>query len=424
MSKKENFDPYRFSKIIYDGVDVYYKNLPWSPCIHINIVFKNGAFHDPKGLEGLSHFLEHMIFNGSPKLPNKKIIKEWSKINTLNSWNAWTGYHQTNYHLRCLPEKFTEVLDGMKDMIFYPLLRDEDVEHERKVITQEAWGVYKNEKLKSYLKDTYKMLYLGHRHQDVVSPLGWPETVEKITKNDLLKWHSEKYAIGNFYIVIAGNIKKSDLNKVRNFLRGIKKVKTLKEKTEKINKPKLNRIIKNADEIGEVKEQVEISISRSMEPIPLKLRWIDSAFKRLTYDLLIERLRLENSLCYGVSVNTSNYIDFSEININVKTKEENIKIVEKIVWQTIKELINDKHKERYEVIKYLGIDQIKSEEITSEEVENAGVYSSYKYNGKIETRSEILQNMKKVSSKDIAKYVKKVFDKKYVFTEIILPSKK
>lgn len=136
----KTFDPYDFSKKIIEGVPVYYKNFPNSPCIHINVCFNVGVLNDRPESVGISHFLEHLIFDGSPKLPTKKIIEEWKKVNTLNSWNAWTYFTNTNYHLKCLPEKLDIVLDGMADMIFNPLLKSEDVEHERNVITQEAWG--------------------------------------------------------------------------------------------------------------------------------------------------------------------------------------------------------------------------------------------------------------------------------------------
>jgi predicted Zn-dependent peptidase len=51
------FDPYDFSKKEINGVQIYYKNLPWAPCIHVRVVFNTSAFDDPVGKEGLSHFL-------------------------------------------------------------------------------------------------------------------------------------------------------------------------------------------------------------------------------------------------------------------------------------------------------------------------------------------------------------------------------
>lgn len=424
MSKKETFDAYDFSKKIINGVPVFYKNLPWSPCIHVNVVFNNGGFDDPKGKEGLSHFLEHMIFNGSPLFKNKKIIKEWSKTNSLNSWNAWTSFHQTNYHLRCLPEKYDEVLKGMKDMIFKPNLKSSDVEHERKVITQEAWNVFQNSKLLAYLKDVVKNLYHGHRHENIFSPLGWPESVAKIKRDDLVSWHRQKYVVGNFFIVVVGKIDSVNISKLDKWTKDLPKGETSKIGSYKVLPPKENRWVKRADDIGEIKEQVEISIIRCLDFIPKELQWINSALKRVLHDILIEKLRIEKSLCYGVQVITYLTSDYTEVIINLRTDEANVEVVEKEFWKVIKDIKKGKYKDRFKGIKALGVDQIRSEEITSDAVENMAVHSIPKYGDKIQTRQEIVEAMKKVSYADIADYLEKVFDPKSIFTEIILPSKK
>ncbi len=217
----KDFDPYDFSKKEIDGVSVYYKKFPTAPCVHIRVCFNNGCFNDPTEIVGISHFLEHMIFDGSPTVSTKKDVEEWRKVNTLGSWNAWTFFSNTTYHLRCLPEKLDTVLEGMKDMIFKPLLRNEDVEHERKVITQEAWGRYKNEKFLAYTRESIDNTYHGTVFTKTSSPLGWPETVAKISQNDVESWHKANYGKGNFFVVIAGAINDEWENKITNFLKEI-----------------------------------------------------------------------------------------------------------------------------------------------------------------------------------------------------------
>ncbi|MCX6701700.1 MAG: insulinase family protein, partial [Candidatus Zambryskibacteria bacterium] len=219
----KNFDPYDFSKKEIDGVIVYYKNLPWAPCINVYIAFNTGAFSDPVDKEGLSHFLEHMIFNGSPKIKDKKAKNKWSKKYALNSWNAWTSFDQTVYYLKCLPENYKSVLIGMKDMIFHPYLRTKDVEHERGVITQEAWRRFKNEKYLSYTKEISNNLYHGHNYSRVSTPLGWPETIAKISQKDIKQWYDEKYAIGNFYIVLTGAVEDKSIELLKIFMKDIPK---------------------------------------------------------------------------------------------------------------------------------------------------------------------------------------------------------
>lgn len=420
----KNFDPYDFSKKDMDGTPVYFKNLPWAPCIHIHIVFNTGAFNDPLGKEGLSHFLEHMIFDGSPLLPNKKAIKEWSKLNALNSWNAWTNFYQTSYHLECLPEKFETCLIGMKDMIFKSYLKSEDVEHERKVITQEAWGRLQNQKFLDYTKTILDNLYHGHTRARFNSALGWPDTVARITHEDIQNWYKGNYAKGNFYLVITGAIKEENLSVLNLLLNDIPSVNPIPRVTENILKLKENRLVKTADEIGEIKEQVEITILRALNHIPQEKVWMISNFRRLMHDILFERLRIENSLCYGIQIHTAFFEDHSEIVMSIKTEEKNVEIVEKEFWKVINEIENSEHKERFESIKSLGIDQARSEERLSEDIASTMVQRILARKEKINTLVEDLEEMSSVTYEDVKNFTKEVFVPELVFTEIILPSKK
>jgi len=422
----KDFDSYEFSKREIIGVPVYYKNMPWAPCINIRVVFNTGAFNDPIGKEGLSHFLEHMIFDGSKILPNKKSIEEWKKKYSLNTWNAWTNFYNTCYWLKCLPEKYTDTLSGMKDMIFNPLLRPEDIEHERKVIMQEAWNSFLNEKHLSYCKEFLEKVFSGHTHERFETALGWPDTISKISQEDIKTWHKENYGIGNFYIVLSGAVEEKHIDELKVFLKDLPSVtvSSQKEPSDTFNKPLQQKIIKTADEIGEVKEQVEISLYRIGKNKTYKEGEIRNISQRFIYDLLNERLRTEKGICYGVSVNIWNQNTFFQIFLNVKTEEKNIELVEKEVGNIMGEIINKKCENKFDIIKKLYLEQIKSREILSFEITDSTLREISRYDGHIITEKEQLEMAEKVSYEDVAGFVKWAFDPEYLFTEIILPSRK
>ncbi len=420
-----NFDPYDFSKKEVSGVPVYYKNLSWAPCIHIHIVFNTGAFDDPEGKEGLSHFLEHMIFDGSPLLPSKKDIQEWSKTNALGTWNAGTGFYDTSYYLECLPENYEVVLAGMKDMIFNSYLREEDVESERKVITQEAWGRFQNQKFLNYLKEVFANVYYGHNRVRFNSPLGWPDTIEKMTTEDIKSWHKNNYVKGNFFIVLVGAIDESHVESIAKHFNDVPtKIMPSKPSSGSIEKPKKNKFVKTADEIGEIKEQVEISISRSMNYLPVEQSYVLSATRRLLQDILHEKMRIEKSLCYSIHVMSIVHKDYSEIMMNIKTDEKNVDVVEKAFWKTIEEIQDGEHEDRFNKLKNLNLDQIKSKERMSDDIVRGVIREIRVENGKIRTLEESLAMVAKITYEDVVEFTKNTFAKEYVFTEIILPSKK
>lgn len=422
-SKHLAFDPYDFSKTEVGSVPIYYKNLPWAPCIHIYISFDIGAFHDPLGKEGLSHFLEHMIFDGSPTLPDRKTVQEWRKTETLGSWNAYTSHYNTAYHLRCLPEKLESVLSLMKEQVFSPLLRDEDVEHERKVITQEAWGRYQNEKLLKYIKEFSAQVFPGHSLSRVSSPLGWPETVAKMSSLDIRDWHKANYHAGNVRIIVAGNIDETSIETVKKVFKDIPEAPKKQKLEESIPTPLLLEITKIADEIGLVKEQVEISISAYKDKPTFK-REHERVFAMLLQDILHERLRDERALCYGVHVSTSRGTDYINFGVDIKTSKEHIEIVKEVIHKEIDLILtDDTYRDRFEQARKTNLEQVRAAEHDSEDIAHTSTSELVKIQ-KIKTLKEAIENRENMTFENMQKAGSYLYDKKYLVTEIILPSRK
>mgnify|MGYP001577524432 FL=1 len=419
----ENIDPYDFSIKETGGVKIYYKNIPWAPCTHINFSFQVGTFNDPNKKEGLAHFLEHLIGNGCPSLPDKKAIKEFNRIYMLNSRNAFTSYHYTTYVGKCLPEHFSRVFAAMKDYVFNPFLRPEDTEHERKVITQEAWGRYKNEKLLNYIKKLSNNIYHGHERSRVVSPLGLPETVAEIERGDIDTFHKTHYVKENLSIILVGAIQDKNFAEISDVVRDIPSGKPSNITSGKIGKPKNSRVEVRSDDIGDPQEQAEFSILRATDRIDGEEKELGSQTRMLLYDLLFERLRLEHSLCYGVSVFWGRYRNYLDIGISVKTAEDKLPTVEKEAWSVIKEVIDGKWSDRFITVHKMAMDQIRSNERLSNTI-IMDATDDLSVGNRIVSLEEILEDAGKVTYEKVQKLMKKVFDSDYIVTEIILPAKK
>ncbi len=417
------FDPYDFSYTEENGVRIYYKHLPWAPCVHIHLSFTVGAFHDPVGKEGLSHFLEHMIFDGSPTLPDRKAVREWRKTHTLNSWNAHTSHYHTSYHLRCLPEKFESTLQTMKEQVFSPLLREEDAEHERKVITQEAWGRYHNEKLLQYIKEYTAQIFPNHSLSRISSPLGWPDSIQNISIADIQAWHTAHYHKEMLTVVLVGNIDDTIITQTQHALSDIPQLTPRTPLYETIPTPLITHITKTADEIGLVKEQVEISIS-SHKNKPLFSPAHDGLFVSLLRDILYEKMRDEKSLCYGVSVDRNRTTDYISLGIDVKTSEEHIDLVKKIIETEIQNITRtDMYRDRFSQIKTTSLEQMRATEHESDDIIESAV-SGLVRNGKIRTMQDQIKERDVATFEDMQQAGIYLSDPIYMITEVILPSKK
>jgi predicted Zn-dependent peptidase len=417
------FDPYDFTHTKISSVPIYWKHIPSAPCIHIQITFFTGAYSDPVGKEGLSHFLEHMIFDGSPEFPDKKAIKEWQKKYTLNSWNASTGHYSTTYRARCLPEHYESMLSGIQNMIFLPFIRPEDTEHERQVITQEAWQKYHNEKLLAYTRHINSQVFPKHTLSRIGRPLGWPETIATISTEDIRDWHTRWYTKQNMCIVLAGNIDISHVDKLDSFVDNAPDGKKQTTPQESIPLPLMHKVTKYADEIGLVKEQAEISIS-CCKNIPDTPEEYGHAFRHVFQDILHEKLRDEQSACYGVHVSVRRTVDYINYIVNIETSEKHIDVVKKEIANQIHLLTQtDTYRKRFDQMQQVAIDHIRSEERRTENIISRA-NNDVVYAGKISTLADTLSSRAQVTYRDIQTVGMYLSDPDYMVTEIILPSRK
>ncbi len=417
MNNNILFDPYDFKCKTIENVPIYFKDLPWANCIFIRVVFKIGLLTDPVSKEGLSHFLEHMIFDGSSKFKDNKDIKKWSKENTLNTFNAYTSRYLTAFTLKIFPEKLDTVLNDLQDILFNPKIEEEYIEKERKVITQEAWARYKNQKFLDYLKEVNSIIFPNTRIGEVLSPLGFPETILDITREDVATWHKENYNKENCYIVLTGKINDNDLKSFDNFIKQIPNGNKKIYQKQTINKPKINKIVKKSTEIGEPKKQTEFS------KIILTDQFEDEGylfmFKNLVYEIIHEKLRLENSLCYSLDFSIIKNLDYMKIYFSVKTDTSNIEKVESEFYKTLQDIKEEKYIEKFNLTKKVAIEKILSAEQLSYDIAEKAVTEIYN-NGKMKTIKESIYQIENTTYKDMVDFVEKYFIEDKIFTEITL----
>lgn len=419
--QKIEFDPYDFSIREVDGVKIYYKDIPLAPCTHVRWVIEYGSSNDPEGKEGTAHFLEHLLFDGNPMLQQKSDIEMFSRKYLLDSINAYTSFYNTVLTCRFLSKNQDIVMDAISNIVYKSFIRDEDIEHERKVITQEMWARLINpthiEYLKQWNDNVYKEL---HNIRRMESPGGWIDTVAVISKEDLQN-ASKSYVKENTHIVLTGDVSKELLDKVAEVIKTLPSGdKIAKEKIpEKINPAEQRRWTKTYAEIGiSEKKQTSLSIYRVLEKVASRENILTLTSDLLGY-LLMKKLRQENSWCYSVSTRFSESKECIDQNIHVRVAPENADDAENIIWQTIQDIIENKHAEDFETSKQIAIDTMLAKERVSGQIAD-GAESFINIEGKIWTLKEMLEEIEKTTYEDVVKHLSTNFKKEDVFTEVVV----
>lgn len=418
-------DPYDFSIDRNGLAPIFYKRLPWSTSININFFFAFGARHDPKGKEGLAHFLEHLLLDGSSRFKDKFEQREFSRLYALNSMNAGTSFAFFQVTASCLPEHFERVSGAIADMISTPKLSDADIEHERKVITQEIWASLLNDKHVEYIKSDRRNIYGSFPdRQRIYHAFGWADTIQNISRKDLVAFHKKYVGTSNLTVFLTGAIEPNHIKHVKKLVKampkateapGVKIPKTIKP-------PKESENVLTYEEVGLAdKKQALINIGSVSSKNEYRQSMIGVISRNMLYELLHRKIRLEKSWCYSVGVSEGRYIDHSTASISIRFDPAFKSEAATEVWSIVHSVINGEQSAEFEKSKNVILNSIKATEFTSKSVMDAA-QSEYVYHGRITSLNRHVELCQKVTYADVQKFVAKSFNKKRIHTEIQVPN--
>tara|TARA_Y100001970_G_scaffold260325_1_gene342283 strand:+ start:12708 stop:13952 length:1245 start_codon:yes stop_codon:yes gene_type:complete len=182
-----------------------------APLISIDIWCKAGISFEKKDQEGIAHFLEHMIFKGSNKLkPGEFDYKIESLCGTSN---ASTGYDDSHYYVLIPPDNLKESITLLTNLVFNPKFNISEFNLEKSVVIEEI--KQQNDQPEEVLFNYFlERVWQGHFYGKTI--LGREDHINKISINDLHKFHQERYKTENICIALAGNLPHDIFNILEN----------------------------------------------------------------------------------------------------------------------------------------------------------------------------------------------------------------
>ena len=116
-------------KQLQNGIRVFAENVPYAESVSLGVWVGNGSRHEKLEENGMSHFIEHMVFKGTATKSAKEIALMMDSVG--GHLNAFTTRECTCFYSKTLSEHTEVGMDILSDMVFNPLLSDEDMELER-----------------------------------------------------------------------------------------------------------------------------------------------------------------------------------------------------------------------------------------------------------------------------------------------------
>jgi len=193
--------PFQYKWVqLNNGMPVLLIPVKENPVISSTIVMKVGLKYENKEHNGVSHLLEHLMFNGTTKRTQKQLYDDLDRAGCYS--NASTGDHYTAYYTLCSKENFAKALEIQSDMIFHSTLPENKVPKEKSIVIQE---IQRDKMSPSYEEGALLRHTLFPASSYGMKVLGDADSVKRIPREEILKFYHKYYAPSNAVAVIVGD---------------------------------------------------------------------------------------------------------------------------------------------------------------------------------------------------------------------------
>ncbi len=173
-----------------------------APVVTHMVWYRVGAADEPRGVSGIAHFLEHLMFKSTDKIPMGEFSKIVSRLGGQD--NAFTGNDATAYFQRIAKERLGTVMEMEADRMVNLRLTEKEVLTERDVILEERRSRVDNNP--GAILDEQMSAALYYNHPYGVPVIGWEHEIAKLTREDALAFYKRYYAPNNAILVVAGDV--------------------------------------------------------------------------------------------------------------------------------------------------------------------------------------------------------------------------
>jgi predicted Zn-dependent peptidase len=270
-----------------------------------------GRYEDMKTEYGAAHFLEHLLFKGTTKRPEAKIIAE--EVDSVGGYmNAYTAEDHTAYYIK-LPKNYAGLaFNILADILTDPLFNPDEVERERGVILEEM-NVYKDDPGRYVFDLTGDLLWPKDTLRTNV--IGTPEIISKMPRQVIMDYFKSLYTMDNLVISVAGNISHARAVELAEELLGGFATKA-RRGFEKVKGGESNKI---ANVIAQDTNQTHMIVAGRAPEIDAK---DEPSFKILSTMLgsgmssrLFLNVRERKALAYTIFMSFNNFVDSGKFEI-------------------------------------------------------------------------------------------------------------
>lgn len=188
-------------KVLKNGQTVIVKQVKNNPVVVIDTWVKTGSINETEKNNGVSHFLEHLLFKGTKNHPAGEIDKFLETKGGIV--NAATSKDFTHYYIEIPSKDFDTALDLHSDMLLNPTIPVKELEKERKVVIEEISKDLNSPDDKVY-DNLIEMIYKQHPYKRKV--IGTEKVISTISRDEIFDYYNKFYVPQNFVTIVVGDV--------------------------------------------------------------------------------------------------------------------------------------------------------------------------------------------------------------------------
>ena len=390
-------------KTLKNGIRIVAEEIPYLKSVSMGVWFRAGSATEIGYTDGISHFIEHMLFKGTEKRSSKELASEIDNLGGII--NAFTSRENTCFYVKMLDEHISVGIDVLSDMILNSEFNTKDIEREKSVILEE---------LKMYEDSpedlTYDMLIEKIYSNKGVGKniLGNRKSIKSIDREAIINYYSRFYVPKNAVISICGNFNFDEI------------VDLIEDKFGSWTGGEVPKVIYDEEFSGcclrknKDYEQSNLAIcfeavSNQNEKDVYSIAVLNNILGGGATSRLFQKIREDSGLAYSVYSVQELYSHRGELGIFASMSAENLKKVYNLIIEEIKDIRKNKFSE--EEIKN-SIEQIKGSYILGMEGTESRMISMGKsmiLKGVTEDDEEVIKGLESVTKENVDDMIDRIF---------------
>jgi predicted Zn-dependent peptidase len=394
---------YNFSELS-NGIQVVTETIPYLKSFSLGFWYKVGTRDENEKINGISHFLEHMLFKGTTKRSARKISED---IESCGGYlNAFTSKEHTCIYGRGLGENLEKTFAILSDMVQNPLLKDSHIKKEAGVIIDELNDINDNPEELIFDK-IEEVLFKGNTLSYPI--IGTKKNILNINNSNLMKFHSSHYGSDNLLISASGDLKHEQIIKlVEKYFRKSARTNKSHHKFLERSYPKEVTIDKDINQVHSILGK---RIPGYKDSGRVKYQLLSNLLGESSSSRLFQAVREKLGITYQINSFLNSYQDISVFGVYFSTNDKQAEKVQSIIFKEFQKLRENKisEKELNRTKEYLIGSIILGLESTNNRMMRLA--NSILYFNKIITIEEQIERIKSVTAEDLISISDRILNK-------------